>query len=119
MITPKTLNMSANTGYVMRLDDPAGKGNGYSSVKIRATAVCFVQLIPYAAVPIAVTAPTVTPAPAADATADWYKIAANEVVQFGVESPKGASDIVYVYSDSIQQIRIWATAQGDFVVNAH
>lgn len=110
----KTLTTQANTGYVLVLDPT----KGFSSVKMRSTVDLYVQTVAYD--PALATLPTPTNAfiPGAGLTTDVYKMAANEVVTFGVEAFQGGNP-TNLYSDTIQRILVWSTGAGDLVINAH
>jgi len=112
----KTLTTQANTGYVLVLDPT----KGFSSVKMRSTVDLYVQTVAYDPVLPLATLPTPTSAfiPGAGLTTDVYKMAANEVVTFGVEAFQGGNP-ANLYSDTIQRILVWSTGAGDLVINAH
>lgn len=114
-----TLNMQANTGYVIALS-AARSGVGYSSVKMRTTQVTWVKTGPYSDTVQTFPTPT-APSTVAGTTNDYYKLAVNEVKTFGYELPKGgAEDSSFgTNSDRIQYLFIYATAVGDLTIDAH
>lgn len=113
----KTLKGQANTGYTIVLSQTAG----YSSVTIRSTDVIHVKTIPVETTFSQRAVPTAADAiPALGLTTDFYKIAANEVVTFGVEQPRGGGSELDTYTDKIQQILVWSTvANCDVVFDCH
>ena len=114
MLVQKTLSFGNNTGYVMVLDAT----KGFSSITLRSTQTIYVKTIPFKSPIDTLVAPTASVIPATGTISDYYKVAANEVVKFGYETPLGASANSY-YVDSIQQLLIWSTLAGDLVINAH
>lgn len=113
MLKQKTLTMTATNGYVVQLDPLVPFG----SVSIRASAICFVKLVSFNNNIAAPSTPT-DPTPAAGATCDFYKMAAGEVKTFGVECASGTS-VTTSYTDTIQYVVVWATANGDLAISAH
>lgn len=113
----KTLTGQVNTGYTIVLSQTAG----YSSVTIRSTAVVHVKTIPVESAFSQRAVPTAADAiPGAGLTTDFYKVAANEVVTFGLAQPRGGDSGLEAYTDKIQQILVWSTAANcDVVFNCH
>lgn len=113
MLKQKTLTMAATNGYVVQLDPTTPFG----SISIRSTAICFIKLVSFNNNIAAPSVPT-DPTPAAGSTCDFYKMAASEVKTFGVECASGAT-ITASYTDTIQYVVVWATANGDLAMSAH
>jgi hypothetical protein len=112
----KTLSGQLNTGYTIVLSQTAG----YSSVTIRSTAVVHVKTIPVESAFSQRAVPTAADAiPGAGLTTDFYKVAANEVVTLGVELPRGGDSGLDTYTDKIQQVLVWSTANCDVVFDCH
>lgn len=110
----KTLTTQTNTGYVLVLDET----KGFSSVKMRSTVDLYIKTVAYDPNLTPLATPTNAFIPGSGLTTDVYKIAANEVVTFGVEAFQGGNP-ANPYSDTIQRILVWSTGVGDLAINAH
>lgn len=120
MIAQKTLNAAANTGYTVVLDGTNSIPAGFSSVTIRSTGSVYVKTFAFTNSFVAQAVPTAAVIPGAGQTSDYYHMAANEVVKFGLELPYGGDKTgATAYGDRIQQITVWSTANCEVVINCH
>lgn len=126
MIDTLTLKMQAAHGYIVS-PDPLIVGasldytpRGYSSFKVKSAVVCWVKPILFSQGPYSFSTPT-DPTPSAGATTSFYEMAANEIVEFGLQLPFGGNvdNNGSVHGDRIQFLAIYSANAGDLVINAH
>lgn len=112
MIKQKTLNMVNGNGYVITLDPK----EGFSKVIAKSTVTCWVKTVATARNGVAPSVPT-DPTPASGASTDYYRMLANEVINFGFEAMKGGDDS---FVDTIQYLLVWCDGgNGLFTTVSH
>lgn len=126
MIDTLTLKMQAAHGYIVS-PDPLVIGaasdyvpRAYSSLKVKSAVACWVKPIMFSQGPYLFSTPT-DPTPTAGTTTAYYEMAANEVVEFGLELPFGGNvdNNGSTHGDRIQFLAIYSANAGDLVINAH
>lgn len=105
----KTLNMAANTGYVLSLVPAGSSASVYAptELQITATSACWINVLPFSVANTTAPSEPTDPSPAVGVSADWYHLAANQSVVIGLKRGSNSVDTQKYIFEYFQFVQVY------------